>query len=144
MSLELRAWLLAYLKLADERALKLGYLGYTGHFDVQPRSSSVRAYRLHAAKHKTRPALPALGLHIHLAVYSLPPPLRNLHIKKLRQAKVPRCLKKPHGLHLITLDYTVSLIEEAAFRLRNYGKLWESWFLNGGGRLYPSQSDTVR
>ena len=42
-SLELRAWLLAYRKLADERALKLGYLGYTGHFDVRPRSSSVRA-----------------------------------------------------------------------------------------------------
>ena len=42
-SLELRAWLLAYRKLADERALKLGYLGYTGHFDIRPRSSSVRA-----------------------------------------------------------------------------------------------------
>ena len=42
-SLELRAWPLAYRKLADERALKLGYLGYTGHFDVRPRSSSVRA-----------------------------------------------------------------------------------------------------
>ena len=42
-SLELSAWLIANLKLADERALKFGYLGYTGHFDVRPRSSSVRA-----------------------------------------------------------------------------------------------------
>ena len=39
-SLELRALPLGNRKLADEQARELGYLGYTGLFDVRPRSSS--------------------------------------------------------------------------------------------------------
>ena len=42
-SLELRALPLGSRKLADEQARELGYLGYSGHFDVRPRSSSGRA-----------------------------------------------------------------------------------------------------
>ena len=42
-SLELRALPLGNRKLTDEQARELGYLGYSGHFDVRPRSSSVRA-----------------------------------------------------------------------------------------------------
>ena len=42
-SLELRALPLGNRKLADEQARELGYLGYSGHFDVRPRSSSGRA-----------------------------------------------------------------------------------------------------
>ena len=42
-SLELRALPLGNHKLADEQARELGYLGYSGLFDVRPRSSSGRA-----------------------------------------------------------------------------------------------------
>ena len=42
-SLKLRALPLGSRKLADEQARELGYLGYTGLFDVRPRSSSGRA-----------------------------------------------------------------------------------------------------
>ena len=42
-SLELRALPLGSRKLADEQARELGYLGYSGHFDVRPRSSSGEA-----------------------------------------------------------------------------------------------------
>ena len=42
-SLELRALPLGNRKLADEQARELGYLGYSGHFDDRPRSSSGRA-----------------------------------------------------------------------------------------------------
>ena len=42
-SLKLRALPLGNRKLADEQARELGYLGYSGLFDVRPRSSSGRA-----------------------------------------------------------------------------------------------------